>query len=405
MADQQQVTTGAPAVDVPTTPEAAREQLEQLNADEAWVKARIENGPKSKEANQEDALLRILAGAPSNPVAAPAVVATMTAEQAAARLEESKADPAWRQARIKGGNKSAQAKEEDVLLRIVASGVGSTTAEQLTESGKPKTAAERLKMLDRVPQNPEDYEVDWRAVSPSDPVPEKGIKAIKSWARELGLTHSEMTTVTHFAGKDVERYQKMDPAQREEHAVQVIKDFGKRHGAAAASLYDGACKLAEEMSAKDPQFKRFLEADWHLGLAGGTGRLRGGCAPTLRPRIMKNFLSSADGRKEPLERDERLTSRRVEPVGTPKRKKSKRRTGRTPKLTVGVGRTIVAAIEAGNFPSVAAQLAGTDLVTLENWLKRGDRGDQLYADFAEAFRRAEAEGESGRLRSGKSRTR
>lgn len=36
MAEQQQVTTGAPAVDVPMTPEAASERIAELNSDKEW---------------------------------------------------------------------------------------------------------------------------------------------------------------------------------------------------------------------------------------------------------------------------------------------------------------------------------------------------------------------------------
>ena len=56
-----------------------------------------------------------------------------------------------------------------------------------------------------------------------------------------------------------------------------------------------------------------------------------------------------------------------------------------------VGRTIVGAIAAGNFPSVACRLAGVNLLTLERWLERGDKGEQPYADFAQALRKAEDE--------------
>ncbi|MGA8641337.1 hypothetical protein [Candidatus Binatus sp.] len=78
-------------------------------------------------------------------------------------------------------------------------------------------------------------------------------------------------------------------------------------------------------------------------------------------------------------------------------KQPKRKTGRTPKLTVGVGRIIIAAIAAGNFPSVAAGLGGVGVETLEKWLERGDTGVQPYADFADAYRKAELEDESAHV--------
>ncbi|MGA8641336.1 hypothetical protein [Candidatus Binatus sp.] len=253
----QQVSSGTPEVSESyKTPEGASERLAELKSNREWVQARLKNGPSSREANEEDALLRIVAGVPLNPATAP-VAGAMTAEQAKARLAEFSSDPAKR-TRLLDGDLAAK-KEWDHLTAIAASGVGSPNDEQPAEPGKPKTAAEARAVLDKVPETPEGYEVDWRTVSPRDPVPEKGVKAISSWAHEIGLTQSEMTTVTHFAGKDVERYQKMSPVEREARAVEVIKDFGKRHGADAAGLYDGACKLAEELGAKDPQFKRFLE--------------------------------------------------------------------------------------------------------------------------------------------------
>jgi len=83
-----------------------------------------------------------------------------------------------------------------------------------------------------------------------------------------------------------------------------------------------------------------------------------------------------------------------DPASTSETSERKRKTGRTPELTVEVGRAIVGAIAAGNFPAVACGLAEVSIVTLERWLKRGDRGKQPYADFAKAYRQAELEGES-----------
>jgi hypothetical protein len=102
---------------------------------------------------------------------------------------------------------------------------------------------------------------------------------------------------------------------------------------------------------------------------------------------MKTSLSSADGRREPLEEDEKVTvTPRAETASAPAEK--------IPELTVQVGRAIVAAIAAGNFPRVAARLAGVSMATLEKWLERGDKGEKDYADFAEAYRRADADNQS-----------
>ena len=72
----------------------------------------------------------------------------------------------------------------------------------------------------------------------------------------------------------------------------------------------------------------------------------------------------------------------------------KRRRGQRVELTVEIGRTIVSAIAAGNFPSVACRLAGVGLATLDGWLKKGEQGKQPFEDFATAYRHAELEGES-----------
>ncbi len=71
-----------------------------------------------------------------------------------------------------------------------------------------------------------------------------------------------------------------------------------------------------------------------------------------------------------------------------------KRKRREPELSTTIGRTIVAAIEHGNFPGTAARLAGVSLGTLNKWLDRGEAGEQPYADFAEAYRQAEVECES-----------
>jgi hypothetical protein len=74
--------------------------------------------------------------------------------------------------------------------------------------------------------------------------------------------------------------------------------------------------------------------------------------------------------------------------------KRKRTAGRTPELTVEIGRIIVEAIAAGNFPSTSARIAGISPGTLTKWLERGEKGEQPYADFHEAFIRAEGKCES-----------
>jgi hypothetical protein len=256
MPDQQQVNTvatpapSAPVPNLPTTPEAAQVKLDQLYADKSWREARLNNGRASAQANEEDALLRIKAGVPVNPVTAPGT-AILTPEAAKAKSEQLMADPVWRKAYLEGGAKSAQAAELDALQRIIAQAPEGTSA-------KAPTAAEaRAAALDAVPDKPEDYgELPFRI---GDAPPPEGVTAIQGWMKELNLTKSDASSVVYFAARDVARLETMSPEQREANAVEVIKVFGKRHGADAAALYEGACKLADELSAKDSRFKQFLE--------------------------------------------------------------------------------------------------------------------------------------------------
>ncbi len=73
---------------------------------------------------------------------------------------------------------------------------------------------------------------------------------------------------------------------------------------------------------------------------------------------------------------------------------------RTTKLTPEVQRTIVDAIAAGNYASVACRLANVAPATFHEWMARGRAVDpdrprtHLYASFADAVERAEAEAEA-----------
>lgn len=73
---------------------------------------------------------------------------------------------------------------------------------------------------------------------------------------------------------------------------------------------------------------------------------------------------------------------------------------RTTKLTPKVQRTIVDAIAAGNYASVACRLANVSEATFHEWIARGRGNDPdrprtpLHAGFAEAVERAEAEAEA-----------
>ena len=50
-------------------------------------------------------------------------------------------------------------------------------------------------------------------------------------------------------------------------------------------------------------------------------------------------------------------------------------------------------IEDGNYPEIAAELAGISLRTLQNWMKRGDDGEEPFTAFMRAVKRASAKAE------------
>ena len=109
---------------------------------------------------------------------------------------------------------------------------------------------------------------------------------------------------------------------------------------------------------------------------------------------MKKVLSSADGRHEPLEAEEKFPSRaQAAAVPVVKKNKGGRPKGSGIKLTPETQRTILGAVRAGNFLTVASNLAGIDPDTLAGWIKKGEKGVEPYASFVKEFRRAEIEGE------------
>ena len=71
--------------------------------------------------------------------------------------------------------------------------------------------------------------------------------------------------------------------------------------------------------------------------------------------------------------------------------------GRPTKLNDEVSEFIVSAIRAGNYAEVAAKAAGIHPATYYDWMKRGKAGkeaDRLYAEFANAVKKAEGEAEA-----------
>ncbi len=77
----------------------------------------------------------------------------------------------------------------------------------------------------------------------------------------------------------------------------------------------------------------------------------------------------------------------------PAKRRRKAGPGRTPLLTARVQRVIIEAIATGNHYPVAAAYAGIDHDTLRLWRRRGERGQQPYADFVKALAQAEIEWE------------
>ncbi len=51
-------------------------------------------------------------------------------------------------------------------------------------------------------------------------------------------------------------------------------------------------------------------------------------------------------------------------------------------------------IEAGNYPEIAAELAGISLNTYRNWMKRGEDGETPFTAFMQAVKRAAARAEA-----------
>jgi hypothetical protein len=80
---------------------------------------------------------------------------------------------------------------------------------------------------------------------------------------------------------------------------------------------------------------------------------------------------------------------RAQPQGGTLTAKLRKRGRKEPKLTVALGQRIIASTANGNFPSVTARMAGVNPDTLSKWLERGDRDEQPFRDFAEAYHRAE----------------
>jgi hypothetical protein len=64
--------------------------------------------------------------------------------------------------------------------------------------------------------------------------------------------------------------------------------------------------------------------------------------------------------------------------------------GRTTLLSPEVLAAVVATIEAGAFDWVAAEAAGIGRRTFYDWLRRGEAGEEPYAEFLVAVRRARA---------------
>lgn len=67
--------------------------------------------------------------------------------------------------------------------------------------------------------------------------------------------------------------------------------------------------------------------------------------------------------------------------------------GRPTLLTKDLQQRIYDRIIAGNYAEVAARACGISRATFYNWKRRGEDGEQPYADFVDAVKSAEAEAE------------
>lgn len=70
--------------------------------------------------------------------------------------------------------------------------------------------------------------------------------------------------------------------------------------------------------------------------------------------------------------------------------------GRPTKLPE-VGPVLIEAVQRGNYFETAARLAGISERTLYNWIERGEAGDDGFAEFLHALKKAEAEAEDAAL--------
>lgn len=75
--------------------------------------------------------------------------------------------------------------------------------------------------------------------------------------------------------------------------------------------------------------------------------------------------------------------------------------GRPTKLTPEVAAAIVASVEEGNYPEVAAEAEGVDGSTFYRWMQRGESDedkDQAFREFRESVTRARASAERAMVR-------
>lgn len=59
---------------------------------------------------------------------------------------------------------------------------------------------------------------------------------------------------------------------------------------------------------------------------------------------------------------------------------------------------LLEAVDAGNYIETAAELAGLSKVTVYDWLKKGDAGQEPFKAFANALKRAQARAEAQAVR-------
>jgi hypothetical protein len=67
-----------------------------------------------------------------------------------------------------------------------------------------------------------------------------------------------VSTVLHYAGRDVTQWSQMEDDARERHQNDSVARFNRHHGDEAPAMLEGARRLVAELCTKDPRLGPFL---------------------------------------------------------------------------------------------------------------------------------------------------